>query len=549
MVTSWPLSHDRSGSTSVQMLVLTCALALGSVAGVRALRGALDARADCAGEQIESLAIGVRCAQSGLGAPASLAVPVPPPPPRRTDRDRVSDRESGGGPDFFGPLDDFTETVVALPGNVVDRGREVAGGIGERVDDVADGIRDRGGDAVGGLVDLAEDAHDLVVHLPHLVDGLREGIGDGLLEPLHLADKLGRLDPGDSLTLAAGGEFSGGLAGAAEVSIEVTRTEDGFVVTASATGLVGGGLKIVDILGGPTGSAEFTFAKLDEARQGIEGLLKIPTLPTPAGLAVGPSADELDTLVDHVSAIEVDASAVGQLDFLIGLTDFRGGGAEGELAVSRSARIELEDGRPSAIVSVAEVSGEGAVEVTDRLAHDLGFDSSGVHARVEAEGRVALEVRRPIRRSPPGDDAPAQLAGILLHPDQVELGPATAGVSADLGFELNDRGAELGLEIEGLEREDILPFLDRVRDGDLEGAVAGTGQPISGSFNTFDESGVDRDVDVVVVSAGVENTIHDVSNAHEVDVRPDPTGTELGVFIDGRRVSLSDVLGAAGLGR
>ncbi len=54
---------------------------------------------------------------------------------------------------------------------------------------------------------------------------------------------------------------------------------------------------------------------------------------------------------------------------------------------------------------------------------------------------------------------------------------------------------------------------------------------VSGSVNTFEETGFDHEIDLGVASAGAENTIHDVDNEHGIIIEPDPTGTELDISV------------------
>jgi hypothetical protein len=69
----------EAGSGIVQMLILVSVLALGGLAAIRLLTGAVAARAECAGRQIASLdGAAVRCGEG-------LDLAPPPAPPGRTD--------------------------------------------------------------------------------------------------------------------------------------------------------------------------------------------------------------------------------------------------------------------------------------------------------------------------------------------------------------------------------------------------------------------------------------------------------------------------------
>jgi len=72
--------RDSRGSNSVQSLILTVALALGAVGGVKLLAGAVGSRTDCAGDQIEAMAAGgVPCQETSEGGGPAVA-PEPPAP-------------------------------------------------------------------------------------------------------------------------------------------------------------------------------------------------------------------------------------------------------------------------------------------------------------------------------------------------------------------------------------------------------------------------------------------------------------------------------------
>lgn len=92
---------ERGGATSAQMLILAVALGLGGVGAVRFVRSSIDARADCAGQEIATMQLGA--GPCGEAAPASS--PVLPGEPITPAQDReplvpfaVGEPPGGGDP-------------------------------------------------------------------------------------------------------------------------------------------------------------------------------------------------------------------------------------------------------------------------------------------------------------------------------------------------------------------------------------------------------------------------------------------------------------------
>ena len=73
------LLHDRRGAGLVSTTILVVALALGSLAGVRALRGAVSDRSACAGDQIVQLGQGAApCSDDAEGGNPGDQPPAQP---------------------------------------------------------------------------------------------------------------------------------------------------------------------------------------------------------------------------------------------------------------------------------------------------------------------------------------------------------------------------------------------------------------------------------------------------------------------------------------
>jgi hypothetical protein len=454
---------------------------------------------------------------------------------------------------------DVLDTVGDIGGDVRDGLGDAAGEVRDRAGDVVDEVRELPGearDAAGDLVDNVEDGVEIVrdevdERVRDAADrffDLRESLSDRLLSSLNIEEKLERLEPGDTFTLAVNGEVSAELAGEVSGAIQVTQREDGtFVVTAEARVLVGLGVLDNNLLGGGSGEVEFEFDSLDEARQGIEGLVKAGTLTTPLGLATGPSPDEVGTLAGNISAVEVGGDVLGELDFRLGITDLQGGGVEGQVELTSGARIEFEDGEPTDIVATFEVTGEGAAELSNQIQGPLvfseesarefeeavGFDPREGLGTVEAEASFEIEVRAPIIADPADGDPAEQADAIVADLGGIAIGPPTGSFRGNVEFESNNRGVEVGVAVEGIDQEGVRDFFDELGQGDLEGAIAGSGATITGSFNTFEDTGFDRELDASVFVVGAENTIREVDDRREVVIRPDPTGNELELSVEG----------------
>ncbi len=132
MTSSSLLLRDATGIGYVQTLILICTLALGGIAGVRALRSRVDARSECAGQQIATLSLGVGPCGQGGSPPAQVTVPLAAP----IVADRGESENTGDG----------------------DRGDEERGR-GHRDLDPDDGDDDDGGD--DGLSERERAARDL----------------------------------------------------------------------------------------------------------------------------------------------------------------------------------------------------------------------------------------------------------------------------------------------------------------------------------------------------------------------------------------------------
>jgi hypothetical protein len=74
------LLRDRRGASTLQMLIVMVAIALGGIVAVKALSASATKRTDCAGKQLEAFGAAVPCSD-GEGGPGTAGPSQPPPAP------------------------------------------------------------------------------------------------------------------------------------------------------------------------------------------------------------------------------------------------------------------------------------------------------------------------------------------------------------------------------------------------------------------------------------------------------------------------------------
>mgnify|MGYP001290197400 CR=1 FL=1 len=401
-------------------------------------------------------------------------------------------------------------------------------------------VRELGSDVVG----LVEDA-------VQRVQDLREGLADRALDSiLGITESLESLEPGDTLTIGASGAVSVELHGQFENQLQVTRNEDGTYTVAGSSSVLGGvGAAGNKLAVGGGGVVEFTFDNLEEAIDGTQALSKIAlssTLPVIAGLAF-PSPDELVNLGQSISAVQVNSEAAVGLNARFGLTGLQGGGAEGGLQASQGARIEFENGLPSAVVARYEISGDAAAEASNlvqRFANGaipdgvisefedrFGFNPLDIQGVAEVAGSLTIEVRTPIETSPvEGGNPLEQVAELIANPEEIIGGAPTATVTLQGEAEAEGAGIAGSVTIDGLDSGEIGTFVTRLQEGDLEGAIAGTGATTTFSYNTYEDverGWLNHGLDIAVASVNGQNVVRHNDETHETVLRPNADGTRL----------------------
>src|SRR5262249_30176110 len=157
--------------------------------------------------------------------------------------------------------------------------------------------------------------------------------------------------------------------GFADGDLEVKRTKDGYVV--SATGRFGAGAMAEE--GGELGplkatataeatqafggKVEMTFKTAEEAKRAMDILIRQAGALAAAGTAAGPlatpllqpSKEELKFLADHINAVELSQTTAGSLAGNLGLDEksspvYAGLNGKVGLESGQTARVEFKDG-------------------------------------------------------------------------------------------------------------------------------------------------------------------------------------------------------------
>ena len=336
------------------------------------------------------------------------------------------------------------------------------------------------------------------------VDQLRETVLDAALdETFGLSDKMASLKPGDSWRVGAKGDAGLGVVGKAQAEMEVKRNEDGTYTLKTASAFaVGPSAKLLEGVGGVTGEIEYTFDNLEDAKNATQALFKT---------AAGASPHEMDTLLSNISAIEVTGTAAAEVDARFGVSNWKGGGAEGKIQLGEGRRIEIRDGEPVALVHTYSSKLEGTLENSHLLEHE---DISIPQGTASGEAGVRIDVRRPITSPVPGDNLADKLVNVLKDPDKVQTGQATLDLTYSAQGKIDPlqdgsatRGYELGLKIENLDPSKAGDVFEHVRHGRFRDAADASGVKVDPTFDKFVEEGFEGEADIFIASLGGKNYV------------------------------------------
>lgn len=451
--------------------------------------------------------------------------------------DRVSDvTDAVGG---------VAGAVTGFVGDAANGVLKVVGAAGEMAVDVAKGTVELAGDAASWTTEqVTEAAKYAAENGLKLAGEVLNYVGDHAREmAADLIDVDGQINQlnseGDTVTIGVGGSIgAAGIQGGAEVEMEVKQTENGYEMT--LTGQLSGGVFAgLDIPGlseakgeaNVTGiaSATMTFATKEEAIKAAEtvaGIGLASAVGGPAGaLLTGASAgDEIRNIGEHFTrgsiGIELSASAAAELG-----SSGIGIGASVEGTITTGARIEVEPGKPPALVLEQSVQAEGSLALggpvdIPSLGGTLNGGSLDGSATISAETRVPLPENFDVGSlaSDPagavrqiGQNAIENSTTKLSLGVDIHAGVATEGLPLNLGA---DGGITIDLSGEA-KTKDLAHALGLAISGDLSGALTelGTKTTLDVAVNSYTESGfkVDESIEAGVFKIGVkaEDTVRD----------------------------------------
>jgi hypothetical protein len=471
-------------------------------------------------------------------------------------KDRLNDAVGVAG-DVLGAVGDAAGSVVGFVGDAADGVMKVVGKAGEMAVDVAKGTVELAGDAAKFTSEQVTEAAEYAAKNGlKLAGAALNWVGDHArelaAEALNIDGQLGKLNStGDSVTIGVGGKLGATvLQGGAEVEMKVTKTDDGYemTLTGQLSGGVFAGLSIPGMSeasaeANATGiaSATMKFSSLAEATKAAEtvgGIGIAAAVGGPAGaLLTGATAgDEIKFIGDHFQngsiGLELSASAKAELGKTAGLGF--GGGIEG--TITNGARIEVEKGKPPALVLEQSVNAEGSLALGGPVKlPSLGGQLNG--GSIDGSATISAETRVPLPEGFNLGDLARDPAGAMKRVGANAIENATTKLSLDVdikagvatqGLGLN-LGADGGLAIElsaEAKTKDIAGALRTALKGDLGGALnqLGTKTNIDLAVNSYTESGfkVDETIKVPGFTIGVkaEDTIRDETERWKFEGTP-----------------------------
>ncbi|WP_164012344.1 hypothetical protein [Pyxidicoccus trucidator] len=344
--------------------------------------------------------------------------------------------EDGAPPDFGTQLANNLEAMDKSSDakdnirQAVDEATNGRPGFLEQAADKGGGIIEGTGDAIGTVTDhIPEPIRNATTFTPlgpvlNSADLLRtsgQSIQD-LPETVEAVKQVGQyrsaidgLGDGDSHTLHVGGSVSGaGLTGKAEGNIEISRGKDDSgkdEYTVSVDAQVGGGIGGIltqgtkgELSGSATanvgGKVELKFGSAKEAKEAVDTMMATAATAAagPAGAAAdqlgvidhifGASPGDLGKLRDNISAVEVQGNIAAEIS-AEGGTSLQGLSGSADVQAQHTARVEFENGQPSAVVLKQKISGnaEGAVSTGGGVSGEV---NGGVSGSIEVEERFNI---------------------------------------------------------------------------------------------------------------------------------------------------------------
>lgn len=310
------------------------------------------------------------------------------------------------------------EAVHGRPGvleQVADKGGGIVEGAGDAIGTVTDHIPEPIRNAstftplgpVLNSADLLRSTGQSIQDLPETVEAVKQ--------VAQYRDAIDGLGDGDKHTLHVGGSVSAsGLTGAAEGNIEISRGKDDKgkdEYTVSVDAQVGGGVGGIitqgtkgELSGSATanvgGKVELKFDNAKDAKKAVDTIMA--TAATGAtgvtGLAAdklgiidhvfGASPADLGKLKDNISAVEVQGNVAAEIA-AEGGTSLQGLSGGAGVKAQHTARVEFENGQPSAVVLKQTLSGNAEGGVSGGTVGTGGVSGS-VNGSIEVEEKFNI---------------------------------------------------------------------------------------------------------------------------------------------------------------
>ncbi len=489
--------------------------------------------------------------------------------------DRASATVRTGLSQAGGAAREAAEGLSRLERNVAtgvrDLGRtiEVAGREGVRA--AEEGLRDLGERAEGavrgferGAREILEDARDTAGQILSEGERLAGMVGEQLDPAAHI----GRLDSeGDSVSIHLGGFAQAEVRVAGEGELEVERCEEppgGYNMS------VGGsiGVGVVGQLGGSAGAeasaeanamlnaggtVQMHFNTREEAERAVRISARMAAVGAAgaaggplgtltagaAGLAIGPSEDDMRFMSEHTRSVEIRGSLAGEISAEAGIAETLDAGVEGSAHADVGVRLTFAgpddegrmrgprltvineigfeaSGNAAAGIGVSgSVSGSARLETEIELPpgippEDLLRDPRGTLSRIRGQGGLPSETTLTIE----GEASGGGTAGALY---------AEAGASAGGSFEVSARG----------DPRQLLAAARAAARGDVNGALGTLDRntTLKAEVTSFTNTGVSFSPELTAfgVGAGVEAQyqFHNEGEPVEIEWRPSEVAARL----------------------
>lgn len=362
-----------------------------------------------------------------------------------------------------------------------------------------DVIKDAGEGLIGGVGDVAG---TLVDGAGRLTNAGGDFVRNKIAEIAGIDDRVAELDsPGDKFTLGLGAEAAAAFQGGAAVEMEVSRTDDGYVVavqgeaSAGIFGQLGASAGPADA--GVQGSADLTgkvrveahYDTLEEAQAAaktIAGTAIGSALGGPVGAAIlgGTAIGELRDFADNVTKttyeVKLSGSAKAELGARVG---HNGAGGNANVTASTSAAIVVERGKDPQLVVTSNLSGSASLDLGQDSFDLPGGGALDIGANASAKGTVTLQTAIPLSgisvtqalRDPIGTvrDLAGQIdqgtttvkANVLLSGDVSFPGTGFSSKDAvELSFSADVNNGDLGAVVSRAIRGDLGEAVNRLAD-------------------------------------------------------------------------------------